>query len=55
MVIVPTAESIKEVAKVLQRYAKNNGRRLDDDTATKLVNNITKNAFKDKSTNALGI
>ena len=50
---VPAAESIKEVAQVLQRYAKNNGKSLDADTATKLVNNITKNAFKDKSTNAL--
>ena len=50
---VPTAESIKEVAQVLQRYARDNGKSLDVDTATKLVNNITKNAFKDKSTNAL--
>jgi hypothetical protein len=50
---VPTAESIKEVAQVLQRYARDNGKSLDADTATKLVNNITKNAFKDKSTNAL--
>ena len=49
----PTAENIEEVAKVLQRYARNNGKTLDDETATKLVNDITKNAFKDKSTNAL--
>ena len=49
----PTAESIEEVAKVLQRYARTNGKTLDDATANKLVNDITKNAFKDKSTNAL--
>jgi len=49
----PTAENIQEVVKVLQRYAKNNDKTLDTDTATKLVNNITKNAFKDKSTNSL--
>ena len=53
MVMCLQNESIKEVAQVLQRYAKNNNRSLDIDTATKLVNNITKNAFKDKSTNAL--
>ena len=33
----------------------NNDKSLDADTANKLVNNITKNAFKDKSTNALSI
>jgi len=50
---VPTAENINEVAKVLQRYAKNNGKSLDIDSATKLVNRIIKDAFKDKSTNSL--
>ena len=49
----PIAEDIEKVAKVLQRYAKNNGKSLDDETANKLVNDITKNAFKDKTTNAL--
>jgi len=49
----PTNESINQVAKILQRYARDNGRSLDSETAVKLVNNITKNAFKDKSTNAL--
>ena len=49
----PTAESIEEVAKVLQKYARNNGKTLDNETATKLVNDITKNAFKDKSTKSL--
>ena len=39
--------------KYIQRYAKNNGKSLDDETANKLVNDITKNAFKDKTTNAL--
>ena len=50
---IPTNENINEVAKILQRYARDNGRTLDSETAVKLVNNITKNAFKDKSTNAL--
>ena len=49
----PTAESIKEVSQILQKYAKANGKTLDDVTANKLVNDLTKNAFKDKSTNAL--
>ena len=49
----PTAESIKEVAQVLQKYARANGKTLDDATANKLVNDITKNAFKDKTTGAL--
>tara|TARA_Y100001938_G_scaffold90774_1_gene124414 strand:- start:639 stop:4832 length:4194 start_codon:yes stop_codon:yes gene_type:complete len=49
----PTNESINQVAKILQRYARDNARSLDSETAVKLVNNITKNAFKDKSTNAL--
>jgi len=49
----PIAENIKEVSKILQRYAKANGKSLDDVTANKLVNDLTKNAFKDKSTNAL--
>jgi hypothetical protein len=49
----PTAESIEEVTKVLQRYAKNNDKTLDSSTANKLVNDLIKNAFKDKSTNAL--
>ena len=49
----PAAENIEEVAKILQRYARANGRSLDKESAIKLVNNITKNAFKDKSTNAL--
>ena len=46
-------ENIEEVAKVLQRYARANDKSLDNESAIKLVNNITKNAFKDKSTNAL--
>ncbi len=49
----PVNENIQQVAKVLQRYAKNNGKSLDDETAVKLVNDITKNAFKDKSTQSL--
>ena len=49
----PTNENINQVAKILQRYARDNARSLDNETAVKLVNNITKNAFKDKSTNAL--
>ena len=49
----PTAESIKEVSQILQKYAKANGKSLDGATANKLVNDLTKNAFKDKSTNAL--
>ncbi len=49
----PIAENIKEVSQILQRYAKANGKSLDDATANKLVNDLTKNAFKDKSTNAL--
>jgi hypothetical protein len=49
----PAAENIEEVAKILQKYARANGKSLDAESATKLVNNITKNAFKDKSTNAL--
>ena len=49
----PIAENIKEVSQILQRYAKANGKSLDDVTANKLVNDLTKNAFKDKSTNAL--
>ena len=49
----PTAENINRVAKILQKYARENGKTLDDSTANKLVNDITKNAFKDKSTNAL--
>jgi len=49
----PAAENIEEVAKILQRYARANERSLDKESAIKLVNNITKNAFKDKSTNAL--
>ena len=50
---VPTAENIKEVAGILQRYARNNNKTLDADSATKLVNRITKDAFKDKSTKAI--
>ena len=49
----PVAESIKEVAQILQKYAKANGKSLDDVTANKLVTDITKNAFKDKTTGAL--
>ncbi len=49
----PIAENIKEVSQILQRYAKANGKSLDDATANKLVNDLTKNAFKDKSTNSL--
>lgn len=49
----PVAENIDRVAKILQRYAKDNGKSLDKDTATKLVNDITKNAFKDKTNKAL--
>ena len=50
---LPAAENIEEVAKILQRYARDNGKSLDKESAIKLVNNITKNAFKDKSTNSL--
>ena len=46
----PATENIEEVAKVLQRYARDNGKTLDDESAIKLVNDITKNAFKDKTT-----
>ena len=35
----PVAENIDRVAKILQRYAKDNGKSLDKDTATKLVYN----------------
>ena len=49
----PTAESIKEVAQILQKYARANGKTLDDATANKLVTDVTKNAFKDKTTGAL--
>ena len=49
----PTAESIKEVAQILQKYARANRKTLDDETANKLVTDITKNAFKDKTTGAL--
>ena len=49
----PTAESIEEVSQILQRYAKANNKTLDKETANKLVNDLTKNAFKDKSTSAL--
>ncbi len=49
----PIAENIKEVSQILQRYAKANNKTLDGVTANKLVNDLTKNAFKDKSTNAL--
>ena len=49
----PTSESISSVAKILQKYARENGKSLDNETAVKLVNDITKNAFKDKTTNAL--
>ena len=49
----PVAENIDRVAKILQRYAKDNGKSLDKDTATKLVNDLTKNAFKDKTNKAL--
>ena len=53
MVIDLQLKSIKEVAQVLQKYARANGKSLDDATANKLVNDITKNAFKDKTTGAL--
>ena len=49
----PAAEDIKVVANILKRYARDNGKKLDDDTANKLVNDITKNAFKDKTTKEL--
>jgi len=49
----PVNENIEEVAKILQRYARDNGKSLDKETAVKLVNNISKNAFKDKSTNSI--
>ena len=49
----PVAEDIKEVAQILQKYARANGKSLDDSTANKLVTDITKNAFKDKTTGAL--
>jgi len=50
---VPTSESMSSVVKVIQKYARNNNKTLDDETAMKLVNDITKNAFKDKATNSL--
>ena len=37
----------------MQKYARANGKTLDDVTANKLVTDITKNAFKDKTTGAL--
>jgi len=46
----PAAEDMKVVANILKRYARDNGKKLDDDTANKLVNDITKNAFRDKTT-----
>ena len=46
----PAAEDIKNVSQILQRYARNNGKSLDDATANKLVNDITKNAFRDRTT-----
>ena len=49
----PTAENIEVVSKILQKYARENGKTLDSSTANKLVNDITKNAFKDKATSSL--
>ena len=49
----PAAEDIKKVANILKRYARDNGKTLDDATANKLVNDITKNAFRDKTTKEL--
>jgi hypothetical protein len=49
----PAAEDIKNVSQILQRYARNNGKSLDDATANKLVNDITKNAFRDRTTKEL--
>ena len=49
----PAAEDIKVVSNILKRYARDNGKSLDDATANKLVNDITKNAFRDKTTKEL--
>ena len=49
----PAAEDIKRVANILKRYARDNGKTLDDATANKLVNDITKNAYRDRTTKEL--
>ena len=49
----PAAEDIKVVSNILKRYARDNGKSLDDATANKLVNDITKNAYRDKTTKEL--
>jgi hypothetical protein len=49
----PAAEDITRVANILKRYARDNGKTLDDATANKLVNDITKNAYKDRTTKEL--
>jgi len=38
----PTLETKEQVAKILQRYARNNGKTLDPESSMALVNNITK-------------
>ena len=49
----PAAEDIKVVSNILKRYARDNGKSLDDATANKLVNDITKNAYRDRTTKEL--
>ena len=49
----PAAEDIKVVSNILKRYARDNGKTLDDDTANKLVNDIVKNAYRDRTTKEL--
>jgi len=49
----PTKDSIDKVVKILQKYAKNNEKTLDTDSANKLVSNILKKAFIDPTTKAL--
>ena len=46
----PAAEDIKVVSNILKRYARDNGKSLDDATANKLVSDLTKNVFRDKTT-----
>ena len=49
----PTKDTIDRVARILQRYARNNEKTLDEDSANKLVSNILKKAFIDPTTKAL--
>lgn len=46
----PTLEVKEQVAKILQRYAKNNGKTLDPESAMSLVNNMTKSIKMDPIT-----